>query len=924
MAVDDWSAADAAFAQLIELSPELRRERLASLELSASVRALVERLIEADEAGTGLLDRERPSVPEASLAGRRLGRWELEEEIGRGGMSVVYRAHSVEGPSQLVAIKLLTLGGLVGPGAARFEQEQAVLARLRHPHIATLFEAGIAPDGTPWLAMTLVDGVRIDAWCEQRGLGARQIGELMLGVCDAVAYAHRNLVIHRDLKPSNVLVDDDGHVRLLDFGIARLADEAGEVTATQWRALTPEYAAPEQFTGAPASTAMDVYGLGALLYRLLTGRPPRAVGGAADAPVTAPSRAARAPQEASTLRGDLDAVLTQALAFDPGARYESTAALTQDLRAWLEGRPVAARGPGMAYRLAKLVARHRVAVAAGIAVVAAILFGLAGALWQADLARTAAGEARAEAERAREQAERATATKEFVLSLFEAADPEQGGGPALDSREMLRRGAARIREESELADDLRVEILGTIGAAQRTLGWYEEAEATLAAGEALAESLPPQDVLVRAALAFERAAYEAARGRYDQALERLEEAAGLAALRHDEEADALRIAIQSQKGNALAARGRSAEALEVFAELERMLARLPAVPIDRQFALAEGWGVAAYGAGDYELALEKLQEAYRLQLRQGNEDNASLSRTLNHLSGASAMLGRLEDALRYDGQSLALARRVYPPGHTQIAGALYAYGDTLRVVGRYAEAQTALEESEAIYRGADAQRAVAMVQMTEARTLVALGRYAEAFQVAEQARPAMASFGQATGVLQLLIQEIAALVQDDPGGRLPRQVELADDTLASLTDDTRWHPVAQYLRWRLADADYRRGDLAAARQRLGEALGQRPPDAARHVSGELVLSALDLRLQAAEGADRGALANSIREVEARLLEAEGPAVEALAYGWLAVRDVARHLGDQPRAAQAIERLVQVDRERTLPAEYRAALPGSEP
>ncbi len=289
----DWAEADAVFERLLDLEPAARAATLAALDLSAAVRQRVERLLAADAAPTAL---DRPLRIEAGSEPRErrlIGRWRLGEEIGRGGSAVVYLAEAVDPPGRRAALKLLGVGALADEGLERFRREQAILARLSHPHIAALYEAGISADGTPWLAMALVDGVRIDAWCRSHDLDVAARIRLLLDVCDAVSHAHQALVIHRDIKPGNVLVDASGHVRLLDFGIARLGDASdGERTATEYRALTPDYAAPEQFAGAPPSTAMDVWGLGALAYQLLTGRPPRAEA-AVEGHLVEPSRAIR-------------------------------------------------------------------------------------------------------------------------------------------------------------------------------------------------------------------------------------------------------------------------------------------------------------------------------------------------------------------------------------------------------------------------------------------------------------------------------------------------------------------------------------------------------------------------------------------------------------------------------------------------------
>ncbi|MFW6078844.1 MAG: serine/threonine-protein kinase, partial [Gemmatimonadota bacterium] len=212
------------------------------------------------------------------LEGRRVGRYRLVRRIGRGGMGAVYLAERDDGQfRKRVALKLLPLGMHTGAARRRFIAERQILARLEHPGIARLIDGGILNDGTPYLVMEYVRGRPIDAWCEERGLPLDDRIELFLQVCDAVDYAHRNLVVHRDLKPSNILVTDDGRVKLLDFGIAKVVeagDEPGAATSLVGTPMTPNYASPEQIRGEPVTTSSDVYALGVLLYRLLVGRPP--------------------------------------------------------------------------------------------------------------------------------------------------------------------------------------------------------------------------------------------------------------------------------------------------------------------------------------------------------------------------------------------------------------------------------------------------------------------------------------------------------------------------------------------------------------------------------------------------------------------------------------------------------------------------
>jgi serine/threonine-protein kinase len=316
--------------------------------------------------------------------------------------------------------------------------------------------------------MPLVTGMHIDTWCERHALDTRQVVTLFLQVAAAVAAAHRNLVIHRDLKPSNVLVDRDGQARLLDFGIARLVTQSELETRSQWRALTPQYAAPEQFAGAVASTATDIHGLGALLYRLLTGKPPRSRD--SDAEITLPSRVAAVMhgpggRHLRALRDDLDRVLLKALASDPGQRYGTVDELIEDLRRWLAGRPVLAMSPGRAYRLRKFLVRHRLAVAASIALLLALAGGVGGTLWQARQARL--------------QATQATAIKDFVLDLFAAANPDlaQGRDPPVSL--LLSAGARRISAEFASRPLILGELLGMIGRVQLERGLLDDAESSL-------------------------------------------------------------------------------------------------------------------------------------------------------------------------------------------------------------------------------------------------------------------------------------------------------------------------------------------------------------------------------------------------------------------------------------------------------------
>ncbi len=404
-----------------------------------------------------------------TLPGTRLGPYRVVERIGRGGMGVVYRAErDADDVAQTVAIKLIRRGFDVDDVQARFLRERRILARLSHPHLARFIDGGVAPDGRPWFALEFVDGESILRWCDARRLDVKARVRLFLDVCAAVQYAHTQLVVHRDLKPGNVLVDARGAVRLLDFGIARIVGgDDGDAHATMTMAgsgyaLTPEYAAPEQFAGAAAGVAADLYALGVIAYELVAGVGPYAIdrrdmAGAErivrDVPPEALTNAiARGDDDTATaarltardtgahayralVRGDLARILGKALAKEPERRYATVDAFAADLSRWLDGKPVQATGDHFGYRLGKFVRRNRVAVLVAGALAIGLVATSVIALRSAHLERL-------QREAAVAETARVNAVREYVLLMFR--DAGEHGGASLSAREVLKRGAERI------------------------------------------------------------------------------------------------------------------------------------------------------------------------------------------------------------------------------------------------------------------------------------------------------------------------------------------------------------------------------------------------------------------------------------------------------------------------------------------------
>lgn len=495
-----WSEVSALLDEVLALPPEARDGFVEALGGERAVhrdtlRALLAQSA-AVETGDFLATLPRltrvAAAPAGALtelsAGDSIGPYRLLSELGTGGMGAVWLAERSDGQlKRKVALKLPRLVWAKGL-AERMARERDILATLEHPNIARLYDAGVDQHGRPYLALEYVEGQPIDVYARERGLSVRQKLDLLLQVCSAVAFAHSRLVVHRDLKPSNILVTADGQVRLLDFGIAKLmeGDSAKETQLTQLagRALTLDYASPEQIKGEPIGTASDVYSLGVVAYELLTGAKPYKLKrgtpaeleeAIATADIAVPSARSNDPAARRALRGDLDAILTVALAPQLARRYAGASSFSDDLRRHLSGHAVTAREAPWAERLVRLVKRRPTesAVTAGVvvalvggfyaqaAVVIALAVGTALALWQRRRAmaerdaaqrerRRAEGAAAAErvaAARAEEQARRANEVKHFVLSLFELADADRGAGIDTTAVQLLSHARARIDRE---------------------------------------------------------------------------------------------------------------------------------------------------------------------------------------------------------------------------------------------------------------------------------------------------------------------------------------------------------------------------------------------------------------------------------------------------------------------------------------------
>ena len=484
----------------------LQRLHAKDPELARELRAL----LAADEETTGFLPPRLPELEgalvtaqsERMVAGRRMGAWEVDGLLHHGGMGTVYRAHRVGADfEQHAALKVIRRGMESPELLRRFALERQLLARLEHPGIARLLDGGTLEEGLPWLAMELVPGVPIDEWCDTRNPSFDERLDVFLAICEAVDFAHRNLVIHRDLKPSNILVTPTGTPKLLDFGIAKLLEvsagaEGDERTAalTRHRMLTPSFASPEQFRGEAMGTATDQYSLGIILYRLLTGRLPYRIGDdttlreaerlVCETTPVVPSEAAEPGDPVrSRLRGDLDRIVMKALRKEPERRYPSVRALAEDLERFRAGFPVRARPDSVTYRAERFVRRNWVGVTAVTAVFAALSVGLGSALWQA-------GEAERQRDLARAEARTAEAAVEFLRSTLWSADPWGEEDPVETVDDVLRYAEAQL--DPLLGDNpaTRAWILASLAEIHVARGDLERADAYSREAVAIAEASP--------------------------------------------------------------------------------------------------------------------------------------------------------------------------------------------------------------------------------------------------------------------------------------------------------------------------------------------------------------------------------------------------------------------------------------------------
>lgn len=735
MDAERWQRIDGVVQAALELDPLERTVFLDSACPDDEFRLEVERLIVEAERTDSFLERPALGVLEAAGDGSppdanaplQVGPYRIVKRLGAGGMGSVFLAERADEEYQhQVAIKLLHASWPSESLIRRFRVERQILASLHHKNIATLLDGGSTEEGQPYLVMEFVDGRPIDEYCNQERLPIRQRLELFTNVCMAVRHAHRNLVVHRDLKPSNILVNGEGTPKLLDFGIAKLLDRTSlpataEMTRTAMRPMSLAYASPEQIRGQTITTASDIYSLGILLYKMLTGRLPRnpralnldsLFRGFAEAP-TLPSVAVIGDRSGAVeaahfalrdrrqlsraLRGDLDNIVLKAMAEQPEQRYGTVSELAEDIRRAVTGEPVRARPHTLVYRASRFVRRNKMGTAAAATLLLLILGFTLTAYMQSREIALQRDNAERQSREAAQQRDKAEQVVKFMVGIFGVAEPSRERVNEITARQVLERGLEK--SEHELADqpEVRATVLQTVGRIYSNLGDYQEAMKLLLRAQDLRQgeaSATPSEQVV---LLIDIGTTAADLGEFDAAVEALDKAIAIGRVELDE--DHLDLAkAMLWRGQLAIVLGETDEALELLQPaFEHMKKELG--PLHHDLVTpATLIGDVHHERADFDTAEEFFDQAIRIIDSQDKPNLVEKGTCLARVSLVRRDQGRLASAAAFLEQTVALYEEALEPDHPHLASALNTLGATYREAGELQRAEVFLRRGLEIKR----------------------------------------------------------------------------------------------------------------------------------------------------------------------------------------------------------------------------------
>jgi serine/threonine protein kinase/Tfp pilus assembly protein PilF len=719
----------------------LRRE---DPEIAADVASMLDQHRRLNEEG---FLATAPSIQpvETTLAGVKIGAYTLESLIGYGGMGSVWRAARSDGRFEgYAALKLLNAALIGHGGEERFKREGTILARLTHPNIARLIDAGVSTTGQPYLVLELIKGRHIDAYCDDERLSIEERIRLFLDVQAAVAHAHANLVVHRDLKPSNVLVSADGQVKLLDFSIAKLIEDhpdQARLTREAGAAMTPKYAAPEQVTGGPITTATDVYSLGVLLYELLSGRHPagdaktpsdfiRALAdtetprlstmvtpNADGAALVAASRATTPERLRRTLHGDLDTILAKALKKNPAERYGSVAEFADDLRRYVDQKPISARPETLRYRSAKFMRRHWQGLTVGVTTV--LLMIATASYYAIQLA--------AERDRARIEAEKASRVSDLMTKLVLGVDPYRTPDARQPSvANLLANGADSVTRELADQPQVQTELLNTIGRTYQRLGMNDKAlpilEQALAIGR---RTFGPSDVRIAQSL-NDLGVLQRAVGNPEAALPLLTESLAMRRLLLGSNHKDVAVTLVEQSrvlGDLGQLSESTAPALEALDIRRRIFGEEHRETATSKAEVARIW----FQRGDLDRAEKLYREALDTTRTLLGDDHPNVSANEANVAAVLSARGQTLEAERLLRESLATDQKVFGAGSVDAATTMNNLALVLEVQGRLEEAARMFDDALRIATPqlrVDHPRLLTM-SLNAARVRIAMGKPAD-------------------------------------------------------------------------------------------------------------------------------------------------------------------------------------------------------
>lgn len=710
---DRWEKIQSLFEKALELEPSARENFLKhecgdDKELFDEVVSL----ISADEKQHSIFSGSAGdyiAIDDANLDGKIFGTYRTIKQIGIGGMGSVYLAERIDGHfEQKVALKIVKPGMNSNEIIRRFEDERQILARLQHPNIARLLDGGISDLGLPYFTMEYVEGKPITDYCDENNLTIEERLGLFKKVCEAVLYAHQNLVIHRDIKPGNILVQEDGTVKLLDFGIAKVfeddEDQQRFVTRTSMRVMTPEYASPEQVRGEPVSTATDIYSLGLILYQLLTGCPPYEVTSTSalemeriicltepQKPSTmvtkiilsppdrnqkyspdfiSQKRKTTIPKLKKRVSGDLDNICLMAIRKETERRYSSIAQFITDIDNHLTGMPVIARKSTVSYRTKKFIQRHKAGVV--VAASAVLIVAILTTVYFMQLAE--------ERDKAQLEAEKSKKVSEFLTGIFQLSDPEYSKGESITARELLDNGVKRI--ESELSDQPEVlaNMLGVMGNVYKNLGLYPNALILLQRAYSINDSLLGSSSPETAKSLNDLAGINFAMGDYGPAVEKFNKAIGIRKNIYGEES----LETAESKNDLAMVLREEGEYEEAEILLNASLSVRKKILSSGSPEVAQSMnnlGLLKDDLGKYDEAKKLFEESLKIKEKLYGKIHPSVTETMGNLAFLLRQMGEYNEASKLFDETLEIDKKLFGDIHPAISTDLYNIASITALIG---------------------------------------------------------------------------------------------------------------------------------------------------------------------------------------------------------------------------------------------------